>query len=187
MSERENPSHNLTLSCTPHQAGSPAECACPKSCYELKGPASDFQAGANIAKMCVRQEDGVSIRTVACVCPSSEKGVTSTFDPYLPLDHVDYKNFGLEASYDSGAENLTVRDLFCHQYASWNDASVKDTNHNLWGELCSGKAPVQLDHPSYYFNDCERTFAPINRAQAIQIASIETNQNKEQHDVERRT
>lgn len=178
-------SSGLTLSCIPHQAESAAECACPDSCYEIKGPASDFQAGVQIAKMCVRQEDGVSIRTVACLCPPGETS-RSTFDPYLPLDHADYQNYGLLDSYEPSAENLIVRDLYCHQYASWN-ASRDHKNHELWEKLCGEKAPVQLDHPSYYFNDCERTLAPINRAQAIQIASIETNQNKEQHDVERRT
>lgn len=178
----------LTLSCTRHQAKTAEECSCPASCYEIKGPASDFESGVPIAKICTRGENGVSIRTVACLCPpqGTQKLGGNAFDPYLPLDSNDYVDFGLEASYNPSAENLKVGDLFCHQYASWNDTR-EDGNHGLWVELCEGKAPVQLDHPSFYFNDCERTFAPINRAQAIQIASIESNQNKAQQDVERGT
>lgn len=140
----------------------------------------------------------MSIRTVACLCPTNNQEVQNliktkplaVLDPLRPLTHEDLRNFGLLKSYAPAESNPTFADLFCHQYNSWNEksaSSASSANDELWEKFCESRRNVELDHPSYYFNPCERNFAPINKAQAFQIASIEMNQNKEQNDVERST
>jgi hypothetical protein len=165
------------------------DCACPESAYEIKGPAADFKDGSKQSNMCVRQEEGVGIRTVACISrtdrASSPIANTRAIPADSPLNFAEHRAYGLLKSYDPNNSNLTQRDLFCHQYGSWNQ-NTADSNRELWTEMCEDRKRVYLDHPSYYFNKCERTYAPINKSQATEIAFLELNLEKEERNIGRR-
>jgi hypothetical protein len=171
----------FSISCVTHHPKNEHDCACPESAYEIKGPAADFKDGSKQSNMCVRQEEGVGIRTVACISrtdPASPRAIPAD----SPLDFAEHRAYGLMKSYDPHETNLTQRDLFCHQYGSWNQNEA-DKNRELWTEMCEDRRRVYLDHPSYYFNKCERTYAPINKSQATEIALLELNRENEERNI----
>jgi len=150
------------------------DCGCPSECFEIKGPVLDYARGYGAYNVCVHNtEDGVPIRTIACLCRDPPPPHKRFFDGETVLDYQDYIDFDVLEAYGKFNIPLQERDVFCQQYGSYNEDPAP--NDALWKEMCSHEQDTALPVLPFrgtIFNRCEKDYFP-DFERLVQIKRLE--------------